>query len=259
MPTVRKASADARRQVGEVQGAGHQVQQADADDDEGRADGAHDQVLVGRIQRAPVAAQCDQDVGRQRRDLEEHEHVERIAGDGHAEQPAEAQQVRGPEQVVQVARYFLRDAFARVGRHQRAGRGDDDQHECAGRVDAILDAPGHRPAAHQVGDGAGLVDAQQQRHRDREHGPARGERHGPRRVGPPQQHAQRRRDQRHHDLQRRQLLRDHSASRSIAWISSSSMLPKASWMRTTRASPSAMVATPTTIAVRISTCGSGLE
>ena len=48
----------------------------------------------------------------------------------------------------------------------------------------------------------------------------------------------------------------HSA---VSSISSSSTVPNASLMRTTRLRPSADVATPTTIAVRMSTCGRGFE
>ncbi|MDT4853778.1 hypothetical protein FQZ97_880560 [compost metagenome] len=72
--------------VHQVERAGHQVEQADADHDEGGADGAHDQVLVGRDQRAAVTSQGDQHVGGERRDLQEHEDVERVAGDGDAQQ-----------------------------------------------------------------------------------------------------------------------------------------------------------------------------
>ena len=41
-------------QVHHVQRPGHDVHQADADDDERRADAAHDQVLVRRRERSPV-------------------------------------------------------------------------------------------------------------------------------------------------------------------------------------------------------------
>ena len=66
--------------------AGEQIEQADADDVEGRADRAHDQILERGEQRAAVRAERDQHVGRERRDLEKHESVERIAGDRDAEQ-----------------------------------------------------------------------------------------------------------------------------------------------------------------------------
>ncbi len=86
-------------QVGHVEGAGQSVQQADADDEEGRADGAHHQVGIGGGQCSAVTGrpQGDQHVGGERGDLKEHEGVEGVAGDHHAEQPGEAQKVAGIE------------------------------------------------------------------------------------------------------------------------------------------------------------------
>ena len=94
---VRPGRPQARRHVGHVERAGHEIEQADADHVEGRADRAHDQVLERRQQRAPVAPQRDQHVGRQRRDLQEDEGVERVAGHRDAEQAGEAQQVHAVE------------------------------------------------------------------------------------------------------------------------------------------------------------------
>ncbi len=53
----------ALRQVRHVQRAGHGVEQADADQEEGGADRAHDQVLVRRGQRLVVPAHGDQGIG----------------------------------------------------------------------------------------------------------------------------------------------------------------------------------------------------
>ncbi|MEZ5618215.1 MAG: hypothetical protein R3E40_08060 [Rhodocyclaceae bacterium] len=78
--------------VDQVERTGHEVEQADADDDEGRADGAHDQVLVGRGEGAPVASQRDQHIGRQRGHFEKDEDVEGVAGDRDAEQAGQAQE-----------------------------------------------------------------------------------------------------------------------------------------------------------------------
>ena len=54
-------------------------------------------------QRAAVAPERDQHVGRQRRDLEEHEDVERVAGDRDAEQAGQAQHEHRVEEVVLLA------------------------------------------------------------------------------------------------------------------------------------------------------------
>ena len=89
--------SQARRHVDHVERAGHEVEQADADHVEGRADRAHDEILERRQQRASVGAEGDQHVARERRDLEEDEGIEHVAGHGDAEQPGEAQQVHAVE------------------------------------------------------------------------------------------------------------------------------------------------------------------
>src|SRR5690606_2365388 len=73
-----------------------------------------------------------------------------------------------------------------------------------------------------------------------------------------------RRDQRaeqRHDHLKCRKLRHQPAHVCSSWrtISASSVEPYSSLMRTASASPSASVATPTTMAVRISTCGNGFE
>ena len=136
-----------RRQVLHVQRAGHHVQKADADQDEGGSDGAHHQVIEGRGQRAAVAPHADQRVGRQRRDLQEHEHVEGIARGDDARQAGEGQHERGVEARDQRLWDLARDALP--GRHHHQGRngGDDKQHVGAQGVDAVFDPPGWCPAA----------------------------------------------------------------------------------------------------------------
>ena len=104
MPTVRNASAARmvrvsatagrpKRQIGHVQRAGHHVHQADADQIERRPDRSHDQIAVGRGQRAPVLGERDHHVGRQRRDLEEHKQIEGVARGRNPEQPGETQEI----------------------------------------------------------------------------------------------------------------------------------------------------------------------
>ena len=199
--------ADAQGEVGDVERAGGEVEQADADDDEGRADRAHDQVLVGGHQRPAVAAQGDQHVGRQRGDLQEHEDVERIAGDRDAEQAGEAQQPGGPEQIVLVLRDLLRDALPRIGDGEHAHDADQHQDRRIDRVDAVLDAPGGCPASQQIGNGALGLHADQQCERSGQHGDAGEQRDQPRQRSAAQQHAQRRGHERHHDLQRGEMVR----------------------------------------------------
>ena len=52
--------------VDHVQAAGEEIEQADADDVEGRTDRTHDQILERGQQRAPIMAERDQHVGRER-------------------------------------------------------------------------------------------------------------------------------------------------------------------------------------------------
>src|SRR3546814_11647179 len=51
------------------------------------------QILVWRRERAAIPAQTDQGIGGQRRDLEEDEDVEGVAGGGDAQQAGEAEQI----------------------------------------------------------------------------------------------------------------------------------------------------------------------
>ena len=85
-------------QVHHVERAGLGIDQADANQQEGGADRAHDEVLVGGSQCPAALAEADQRVGRQRRYLQEHEQVEDVTGLADTEQPVHAQQEGGVEQ-----------------------------------------------------------------------------------------------------------------------------------------------------------------
>ena len=260
--TLRLAVGDACREIDHVQRAGRRVQEADADQDEARPDAAEHEVAEARRQRAPIVAEGDQHVGGERGDLEEDEDVERVAGDDDAEQAGHAEQPGGVEEVLLLGLDALVDALARVDQHDGADRGDQHQHRRVEGVDVVLDAGRRRPAADRVADRAALEHAREQPPGDRRGREVGRERDDPGRPRVPEQHADGSGHQRHDDLQRWQLRRDAQASvsrASIALISSSSIVPKASKIRTVSASATAVVATPTTIAVRISTCGSGFE
>jgi hypothetical protein len=144
----------ALRQVRHVEGAGHHVHQADADEDEGCTDGAHDQVLEGGGKRAAVPAEADQHVGRQRGDFQEHEQVEGIAGDHDAEQAGEAQQITGVEGADVLIIQLLYHAAPGIGHDHGADDGDDKDHQGGEHIDAVLDTPGRGPGTEGVGDGA---------------------------------------------------------------------------------------------------------
>ena len=179
--------SEARGDVDHVEAAGQQIEQADADDVEGRADRAHDQVLEGGEQRAPVAAERDQHIGRQRRDLEEDEGVEGVAGDRDAEQAGEAQQVHAVEPGLLSVLDLERDGAPRERHDHGADRRDQHQHEAVEDVDPVLDAPGRRPAAEVVGDRAGRQHLPQHGAGDERHQPAHDQRDREGRAGAAQE------------------------------------------------------------------------
>ena len=226
---------EALAHVGHVQRARHQVREADADDEEGGTDRAHDQVLVGRHQPAAVAPERDQHVGGQRRHLQEHEDVEGVAGDGDAQQPGQAQQEHRVEQIVLLRRHLGLDAGPAVGQHHRRDAGHEHQNEGAERIDPVFDAPGRWPAADGIGDRAALAHLQPQQHGDRQGRPAGRQRRGIGQAAPAQQHRQRCGQQRHDHLQGRQMRGQAHGDgagaaggpgcASCSRISSSSMLP----------------------------------
>ena len=261
------ALGNALGEIDHVQRAGGGVQEPDADQDEARPDAAEHEVAEARRQSAPIVAEREQHVGRERGDLEEDEDVERVAGDRDAEKSRHAEQPRGVEEVELAGLHPLLDGRPRVEEDHRADRGDEHEHRRVQRVDVVLDAGRRRPAADGVADRAGVEHLPEQPPGDEGGGRVRRERDPPRRPGAAHQHADGGRHQRDDDLQRGQLrgepagLAAHvsGSSASIAFSSSSSIVPNASWMRTVSASATAVVATPTTIAVRISTCGNGFE
>ena len=209
----------ARRHVGEIQRAGHHVDQADADQVEGRADGAHHQVLVGRGQPAPGLARGDQHIGGERGDLQEDEDVEGVAGDRDAEQARDAEQPGGVEQMLLVGRDLGRHHGARIGRYHGGDAGDDHQHVGVDQVDLIDDAPGGGPAAELIGPDAVVQHMGEQQGRNRQRHPAHqgGEGPGqPGRLPAAQQRTERCRDQRQGDLQGRQMQRHAHGSSSMA-------------------------------------------
>ena len=60
---VRQPDVEGKQR--QLQGPAHHVEQPDADQNKRSADGAEDQVVVGRSQCAPVASETDQTIGRE--------------------------------------------------------------------------------------------------------------------------------------------------------------------------------------------------
>ena len=217
---LRQALGD----VVHVERAGRAVDQPDADDDEGRPDGADDEVLEGRRKRPAVRAEADQDAGGERGNLEEDEQVERIAGDRDAQQPGHAEQESAVEQVGLLAHHLDQQAARGEGKDDRADPADDQEHEGIERVDPVLDPERRGPAAELVADDARGHDLVEQQAGDDEGGPGRRQREAEGEVAAAHQDAGGCRQQRDHDLEGGEV-RDHIAGPSWSPISSSSMVP----------------------------------
>ena len=185
---------DAGGQIPHVQGAGHHVQQADADQNERGADRAHDQVLISGGQRAAVAADADQHVARQRRDFQKYEDVEGVAGNRDPQQAGQTQQVRR----VKPGLLVFGQTDAALDDHPPEGHDDgpdprhDQQHVGVERVHPVFDAPGHGPASHQIGNRAMRQHLVQQQGGHEKRQPARCHGRQPDRAAGGQQRAQRR-------------------------------------------------------------------
>ena len=85
-------------------------------------------------------------------DFHKHEDIERVTGDGDAQQSGEAQGEQGVEQVVLVGRNLLLNAGAAVGQRNGGHTRYDQQHEARQPVHAVLDAPRRWPVADGIGD-----------------------------------------------------------------------------------------------------------
>ena len=148
--------ADAGLHVGQVQGAGHHVDQADADQVEGGADGAHNQVLEHRRQSASVRPAGNQYIAGQRGDFHKHENIEGIGRYHNAGQARQRQQPCSVEQRLPLLLDLPVHTAPRSEQSQRRGTGDDEQNQRAERTDIQFNAVGGLPAAHVIAEVASL-------------------------------------------------------------------------------------------------------
>ena len=269
-----------RRHVGHVERAGRRIEKANTDHIEGRADRPHDEVIEGRRQRPPVAllAYRHQRIRADGRDLEEHERVEGVAREYEPHQPRLTQQETSLEQRVLLRAHLRHKAVPGEHRRQRTDAADQQPHQRAHRIDTQRDP--HRriePAQHidQHALAHDLAGHRQRHPRSEDRGcnrnhPRCARARRQRRSARAQQWNDNREDWRLRRQRRRGNIKrfeqDHgagsacsAATRLSASISSASTVPYASRTRTAIASPTASVATPTTMAVRMRTCGNGLE
>ena len=212
------------RQIRHVQRTGHHVHHANADKVESGADGAHDQIPVSGGQGPLIPPQADHDIGRQRRNLQEHEKIKDVAGNGDPQQPRKVEKIHAIKQVDSRFLDLGFDAGPGERHDHRTDEGDDDQHEGVDGVDPVFDSPRRRPIPHRVMDDSRFPHLAQQRQGDGQRNPGDDRGHGPGGIGPAQDQANGRRQQRQDHLQSGILGGNHN-SFSLASISSSSMVP----------------------------------
>ena len=220
---TRKANADltaarsphlgeARRHVGHVESAGGGVEEPDADEHEGRSDGARHEVAQSRQLGSASASEGDQHVRGKRSDFEEHEEIEEVSGDHDSRHSRQAEHQNGVEEMPAPGIHFALDARPGQRKHHRCHHRDDDEDECAEEIDPVLDAPGRRPASERVSARSLRQCLREQQHGDSETRERPQRRDGLRRASRPENHAQGRADERNDHLQRRQVVdceRDH--------------------------------------------------
>ena len=141
----------------------------------------------------------------------------------------------------------------------QGGPSHDQEHECREGANDQANAKGHRPIAQFVEEGALGEHLARDADGDQECQQARGGGQHPwAAAGGGQDGHERRQEHWHHHHQDGKMIGQRHDSRSSLSMSSSSMEPYSSLIRTVRASPSAVTAIPTTMAVRMSTWGRGL-
>ncbi len=169
------------RQVGHVERARDHVEHANADHEERRTDGSHDQVVVGRGERTlvPPCSGRNQRIGGKRRYLQKHEDVEGVARDRDAEKARQAEQKSRVKEALPLGRYFRGNAASCVWQDDCRHAGDNHQHKGVQHIDAIFDADRRRPAAHLVGDDRATKGLRKKREGNKEGEPRNGRSESP--------------------------------------------------------------------------------
>jgi hypothetical protein len=135
-------------QVGHVERARDDVQITDAEQVEAGSDGPDDDVAKSR-ECGPFFAGRDQGVGCERCNFQEYIEIEHVARDDDPKQARDQQEEYTVERGLSSGKLPL-DASLRVDRRHQRNRCQDERHEGAEVVDAILDPPGRLPPAQVV-------------------------------------------------------------------------------------------------------------
>ena len=198
-----------RRHVGQVERASRRVEKAHPKHIQCRADGAEDQIVERRRQRAPVPrlAHCHQSICTDGRDFEKHERVERIACQHQPEKSCEAHEIAGLEQRALLRPHLRLQRMPRIERTHQPDGSDQQRHRRAKRIDAQRYSHGRRKAAERIIDRALTRDftSHRNRHPQREHCRQYG--HHPRRSAAGAQRRSARADQGARDHKDRRLRR----------------------------------------------------
>ena len=203
--------AQALGDVDQVERAGHEVEQADADDDEGRADGAHDQVLVGR-QRARGGRARSRSARRStaRRSSRKTKMLKASPVIVMPSSPVRQRAEHGVEQVMLFARGLRPRRCGGVGHHRPPPQGDTSTSTKAESASTRYSMPqGGGPAAHVIGDRAVVCDLLRQQQGDQQRDPGDGQHQPVGDAAAARQHHQGRGNQRQDDLQGGEMRGNH--------------------------------------------------
>ena len=139
-------------EISHIQCASCHIKKTDPDDKKRRADGAHNQIIIRRTQRPLIARRAlrDQNIGRQRGNLQKHKDVKRIPGNHHPKQPSQAQHEQGIKKRMFARRQFGRQAGAGKRQHHAADPRNQQQDKGIGGVDTIFDSKRRRPPPDMI-------------------------------------------------------------------------------------------------------------
>ena len=153
----------ARRDIRNIQGSGHHIDETDANQVECRANGAEDQILESGGQRPPVCSLSHRDkrIGGEGHNFQKDEDIKGIAGDANTEHAGKREQVGGKEQAKLMGGHFLCNALARKEQDTCTDSTDQNKHEAAKRINDVLNPPWRRPSAQFIGNGTGCGNGKQ--------------------------------------------------------------------------------------------------
>ena len=113
----------------------------------------------------------DEGIGRDGGDLQEHEEVEYVPGDGDSQQAGQAQEEGAVEEWCLFDAHFPPHAHQGVGSDHGTDSGHDHEDVGADRIDPVLDSPGCCPTSQGIDDGSPVQDLSEEQDGDRRRSP----------------------------------------------------------------------------------------